>query len=87
VKNSQIRPIRRRRLSSTQIAALIQLVIAGALIVALSLLMWRFFQAADRLGGVKLFIYLPVAMVGFLAMAIFRFVQAYRMYRRGDRER
>jgi len=57
------------------------------LMVSLLLLAWWFFQAVDRLGGARLFIYLPVAMVGFMGMAIWRFIQAWRMYRRAGKAR
>jgi uncharacterized membrane protein len=72
----------RRRLTSEQIAALIQMIIAAALIVSLAVCGWWFWQAADRLGGVGRFIYLPIAMGVFLLLALYRFIQALRTFRR-----
>jgi hypothetical protein len=74
----------RRRLTSTQIAALIQLAIAAALVIALALCAWWFFRVAERLGGVRVFAYLPIAMAAFMLFALYRLIQAWRMLRRRD---
>ncbi|MGD8396500.1 MAG: hypothetical protein PVF43_13610 [Candidatus Eiseniibacteriota bacterium] len=68
-----------------QISAWIQLILSAALFVALLLALWWFFRAADRLGGAGRFYYVPLGMVGFLAFAGFRCVQAYRQLRRAGR--
>ena len=76
-------PLRpRRRLTTEQVAALIQMIIAAALVISLAVCVWWFWQAAERLGGVKSFIYLPIAMGAFMLLALYRFVQALRMFRR-----
>jgi hypothetical protein len=74
-----------RGLTPQGIAALIQLVLSAALFVALLLALWWFFQAAERLGGAGKFYYVPIGMVGFLAFAGFRCVQAVRQLRRAGR--
>jgi hypothetical protein len=78
----------RLRLTPSQLAGVIQVVVAASLAGFLVVAIWRFILIAERLpGGANRYIYLPIAMVAFLAMAVWRVVVGIRRLRNELRDR
>ena len=54
--------------------------------VLLLIAIWKFFAVADRMpGGAGSYMYLPIAMAGFIVLAGVRLVRAYHLFRLGPR--